>query len=330
MARKKITTIEEETERPELDAPELERPSMSAPALEMSAAERIEEIRRRGELDEVTSRIYKINAVNSREFVGKVEDVIDEDYIAENYGAGKYLVIYAYKESGVWRSTTRTFAISSAYRAKTAAPVQAAAPVQNNPLGAILGGLTAEKIAGIVAAVQGLKAIFAPPPPPVDMTELIKALAAPRQNVGDAVLIKALEGVNRPAVQPPAAPSIIQQIKDLQQVKELLGAENEQTGDNMNFIIEQGLKLLPALLQKNAGNFNATGAAVKDNPIISGLIEKDPELLADFCGAVKDKYGEQAARDLAAGYGYALDAEPAAAIEQVTTEQQGAPAPAQG
>lgn len=310
MARKKITTIEEETTGA-IPPPYVE------PAAEIdeeegegeSVAERLADLIEQTNADCI-SRIYKEDlrkgATGPREFLERVDAFCDEEFLAENYGPGRYVIRYEYKYKGERKKNTIPFVISGDYRPKQAAPVTVQAAPQTDAMGAFLGNLTAERIAGIMAAVQGLKAIFAPPPPPVDMTELIKALAAPRQNVGDAVLIKALEGVNRPAPTP--APSLLQQIKELNEVKEMLGAEDSAGGnDSMDKFVNLGLSMLPALLQRNGGNYAAAGAAVKENPFINGLIEKDPELLGRFCAATADKYGEQAARDLAAGFGYSYE-----------------------
>jgi hypothetical protein len=132
--------------------------------------------------------------------------------------------------------------------------------------------------------------------------------------------------MSRPAPAPVAAPSILQQIKDIQAVKELLNDSAESAGgnDTMNMIVNAGLKMLPAILAQHGGNYQQAGAAVRDNPLISGMIEKDPELLGEFCAAVRDKYGAQAARDLAAGYGYDFGEETPAQAPQIetTTEQQ--------
>lgn len=310
MARKKITTIEETeaaTTPPQYELPgEIDDDLGSE---EQSVAERLADLMEATGADCI-SRIYKEDyrqqGRGPREFLERVDNFVDEEYIAENYGGGRYVIRYEWKENGQRKKTTIPFIISGDYRAKNAAPV----PVQGTPktdaLGAFLGNLTAEKIGGIMAAIQGIKAIFAPPPPPVDMTELIKALAAPRQNIGDAVLIKALEGVNRPAPAP--APSLLEQIKQINEVKDILGAENSAGGnDTMDKFINMGLSMLPALLQRNGGNYQAAGAAVKENPFINSLIEKDPELLSRFCAATENKYGEQAARDLAAGFGYTYE-----------------------
>lgn len=321
MARKKITTIEEEAENA-ITAPFV---TLGDDSAEEMAGEGSSVAERLADLIEATnaeciSRIYREDLRSGRgprEFLERVDAFCDEEYLAENYGGGRYVIRYEYKENGQRKKTSIPFVISGDYRPKNTAlaPVQGMAKM--DAISAFFGNLTAEKVGGIMAAIQGIKAIFAPPPPPVDMTELIKALAAPRQNIGDAVLIKALEGVNRPAQAP--APSILQQIKEINEVKEILGASDDAGGnDSMDKFINMGLSMLPALLQRNGGNYQAAGAAVKDNPFINSLIEKDPDLLARFCEATRDKYGEQAARDLAAGFGWSYET---AAQEQAATQQ---------
>lgn len=294
---------------------------------EMTASERIAEIKARGEIQGVISRIYSITN-KGREFVGKYDDIAEDDYLAEKYGPGKYIVFYIYRDKEGRRvQTSENFNISELYRGSRYNVPAQVVHAPGGTLGGFLENITAEKVAGIMAAVQGLKAIFAPPPPPVDMTELIKALAAPKQNIGDAVLIKAME-MTRPAPAPVAAPSMLQQIKDIQAVKELLNDSAEGAGgnDTMNTLVNVGLKMLPAILAQHGGNYQQAGASVRDNPLISGMIEKDPELLGEFCAAVRDKYGAQAARELAAGYGYDFGEETPAQTPQIeTTTEQAAP-----
>lgn len=328
MARPKKTLIEETPviETPVIQTEETEE-AEAREVYELSASERIAEIKARGEIQGVTSRIYAITN-KGREFVGKHDDIAEDDYLAEKYGPGKYMVFYIYRDKDGHRvQTSENFNISELYRGtRDNVPAQAAR-ANGGTLGGFLENITAEKVAGIMAAVQGLKAIFAPPPPPVDMTELIKALAAPKQNIGDAVLIKAME-MSRPAPAPVATPSMLQQIKDIQAVKELLNDSAESAGgnDTMNMLVNAGLKMLPAILAQHGGNYQQAGAAVRDNPLISGMIEKDPELLGEFCAAVRDKYGADAARDLAAGYGYDFGEEtPAQAPQIETTTEQAAP-----
>lgn len=332
MARPKKQIIDETPviETPVIETEETEE-AEAREVYEMTASERIAEIKARGEIQGVISRIYSITS-KGREFVGKYEDIAEDDYLAEKYGPGKYMVFYIYRDKEGRRvQTSENFNISELYRGtRDNVPAQGT----RSPAG-ILGGflenITAEKVAGIMAAVQGLKAIFAPPPPPVDMTELIKALAAPKQNIGDAVLIKAME-MTRPAPAPVAAPSMLQQIKDIQAVKELLNDSAEGAGgnDTMNMLVNAGLKMLPAILAQHGGNYQQAGAAVRDNPLISGFVEKDPELLGEFCAAVRDKYGAQAAKDLAAGYGYDFGEETPAQAPQIETTTEQAAATAAG
>lgn len=328
MARPRKQIIEE---TPVIETPVVENEETEGAegreVYELTASERIAEIKARGEIQGVKSRIYAVTS-KGREFVGTHDDIAEDDFLAEKYGPGKYLVFYIYRDKDGKRvQTSESFNISELYRGtRDNVPAQAA-HAHGVTLGGFLENITAEKVAGIMAAVQGLKAIFAPPPPPVDMTELIKALAAPKQNIGDAVLIKAME-MTRPAPQPVAAPSMLQQIKDIQAVKELLNDSAESAGgnDTMNMIVNAGLKMLPAILAQHGGNYQQAGAAVRDNPLISGFVEKDPELLGEFCAAVRDKYGAQAARDLAAGYGFTFDEEtPAQAPQIEATTEQAAP-----
>lgn len=332
MARPKKTLIEE---TPVIETPVIENEETEEEAgevYELTASEKVAEIKARGEIQGVVSRIYAITS-KGREFVKKYDDIADDDYLAEKFGPGRYMVFYIYRDKEGRRvQKSENFNISELYMgARDNVPANAARAPAGGFLGGFLENITAEKVAGIMAAVQGLKAIFAPPPPPVDMTELIKALAAPKQNIGDAVLIKAME-MTRPAPAPVAAPSMLQQIKDIQAVKELLNDSAEGAGgnDTMNMLVNAGLKMLPAILAQHGGNYQQAGAAVRDNPLISGFIEKDPELLGEFCAAVRDKYGAQAARDLAAGYGFTFDEETPAQAPQIetttTTTEQAAPA----
>ena len=326
--------INEETpaiETPVIETEETEE-AEGREVYELTASEKVAEIKARGEIQGVISRIYAITS-KGREFVGKYDDIADDDYLAEKYGPGKYMVFYIYRDKEGRRvQKSENFNISELYRGtRDNVPANAARAPAGGFLGGFLEGMTAEKVAGVVAAIQGLKAIFAPPPPPVDMTELIKALAAPKQNVGDAVLIKAME-MTRPAPSTVAAPSMLQQIKDIQAVKELLNDSAASAGgnDTMDMIINAGLKMLPAILAQHGGNYQQAGAAVRDNPLISGFVEKDPELLGEFCAAVRDKYGAQAARDLAGGYGFTFDETTPAEAPQIETTTEQAAAPAAG
>lgn len=328
MARtRKITTIEEQPDGEELE--QAAGVEVVQDDIEQTVAERLAEyVNANG--SECVSRIYREDRRNPsalREFLERVDEFVEEEYIAEKWGGGRYVVRYQYRDkTGARKSTSLSFAISDSYRGPTAAQtVQTTADKKENFIGAFLKDLTAEKVAGVVALIEGVKKVFAPQ---VDMTELLKIAAAPRQPAfSEAIVMKAMEQVNRPAA--PAQQSILAQIKEIQQVKELLGVEeNAERGDTMNTILEQGVKLLPLLLAKNGGNYRATGADVKNIPQVTEMIDKDPELVKEFLDAVAEnpKYGLQAAQQLAEGFGYTYEAAAAGDVqEQAITNEAGAP-----
>lgn len=266
---------------------------------------------------ECVSRIYREDRRNpsqAREFLERVDNFVEEEYLADKWGGGSYVVRYQYKgNDGVRKSTSLSFRISDMYKgANAAAPTVAAPAPKSGLLGAFLQDLTGEKVAGLVALVEGVKKIFAPS---IDMTEVLKIAAAPRTpTIGEAVVLKALEGVNKPAQVSTPAPSIIAQIKEVAQIKELLGNNEDENrgGDDMSFIAKFALNLLPEILKKNNNNYEAAGASVKDNPAVVAALRDDPELAGEFLNAVanSEKYGVEAAKKLALGFGYEFEPAP--------------------
>ena len=199
--------------------------------------------------------------------------------------------------------------IADDYGRERAAPVPQQAPT----ISGLLGGLTSEKITAGVMLLKTVRDILAPPAPPVDLTRLIEVFAANNkaQTVSDAVMIKAMDSLQ----QQKSGASISQQLQDLKAIRELANDVNtneSESGDTMDFI-KMGLSLLPALLQKQNGDFRATGAAVKDNALINTLISDNPDLATKFFESAAAKYGVEQAKQLAAGFGYN--------IEQENTEQ---------
>lgn len=273
---------------------------------------------------ECVSRIYREDRRNpsqAREFLERVDNFVEEEYLADKWGGGSYVVRYQYKgNDGVRKSTSLSFRISDMYKGANAAPPTVAAPApKTGLLGAFLQDLTAEKVAGMVALVEGVKKIFAPS---IDMTEVLKIAAAPRTpSIGEAVVLKALEGVNKPAqVVATPAPSIIAQIKEVAQIKELLGNNNEDEdrgGDEMSVLAKMALNILPEILKKNNNNYEAAGAAVKDNPAVIAALRDDPEIAGEFLNAVANSknYGVEAAKKLALGFGYEFEPAPEQAAD---------------
>lgn len=310
MARNKktTTTVEEiETQPAAENSPEL------APG-QLSIAERLAQIID-PENDELFCRIYRQTGPAQkpiREFIERVDGIlVDDEYIAEKYGGGSYLVRYVYRENEVLKNTSGVFNISEEYRPKKSTGVVVERPEQKNPLASFLEGLNAEKVGGLIAAIEGVRKIFAPPPPPVDFTRLMEVMIANKQqSVGDAVLIEALKGAQRTPQQPL---NLLEQVRQLQEVKQLIKDEPQQIaeededddekGGPMNVLIKTALGMLPAFLAQNNNNFEATGAQFKDNAYIKNLLAKSPDLASDFVEAARQEYGDQKAQELARGFG---------------------------
>ena len=71
----------------------------------------------------------------------------------------------------------------------------------------------------------------------------------------------------------------------------------------MDFI-KTALSMLPAFLKQNNGDFGATGAQFRENPLVNNLLASDPGLAEKFITAARDKFGEEQAKQLAEGFGY--------------------------
>ena len=270
---------------------------------------------------EVYGRIYRIisplESVGrpAREFVGKVEERVDEDYIGRIFGPGRYNIHYRVTRSdGSKFERDETFNIGQEYAKKDAPqqPVKQAAPSLGGlDLGAVLGGLTVEKITAIGAGLKLIKDFLAPPPPPpaVDVAKLLEIFAANNrpQPVSDALLIQAMQSLQKTN----AAPSLIQQMRELKEAKEILTdemgtAENDGEGGQMSFLIEQAFKYLPSLLAANKQDFRATGAQARELPMVAGIIRNNPDLATEFINRAAQQYGRENAQQLAAGFGLQL------------------------
>lgn len=273
---------------------------------------------------EVYGRIYRIisplESVGrpAREFVGKVEERVDEDYIGRIFGPGRYNIHYRVTRSdGSKFERDETFNIGQEYAKKdaTQAPVkQAAAPTFGGlDLGAVLGGLTVEKITAIGAAVKMFREFIAPPQQPqIDVTKLLEIIAANNrpQSISDAVLIQAMQSLQKQNTPP----SLLQQMRELKEIKETLkdetADETDGEGGQMSFLLEQAFKYLPSLLAANKNNFQATGAQVRENPMVAGLIRNNPDLAQEFIERAALTYGRENAESLARGFGLQLTPAP--------------------
>lgn len=273
---------------------------------------------------EVEGKVYRIiqpegAGRETRECVGKVFELVDDDYIGRKFGGGLYVVRYKITlSSGKIERRDKRYRISSTYNQKTDS-------AQTNGdsfamLSGILGGLSVEKIAVFSAAVEAMKKIFAPPPPPpqIDVVKLLDVLtrnqqAAAPSPVSDQIAMKALEQMNKPV----KVPTLAEQMKQFKEMQEIFNQptqvvegdeeegeeEEDEEGDDMDFIVKQALKLFPAFLEKNGGDYAKAGAAAAANPAIAGIIGSDPELLAKFKAVAAEHYGAENAEALAKGFG---------------------------
>lgn len=283
---------------------------------------------------EVYGRIYRIisplESVGrpAREFVGKVEERVDEDYIGRIFGPGRYNIHYRVTRSdGSKFERDETFNIGQEYAKKDATqqPVkQATAPTfAGLDLGAVLGGLTVEKITAIGAAVKMFRDFIAPPQQPqIDVTKLLEIIAANNrpQSISDTVLIQAMQSLQKQNTPP----SLIQQMRELKEIKETLkdetADETDGEGGQMSFLLEQAFKYLPSLLAANKNNFQATGAQARELPMVAGIIRNNPDLAQEFIERAALTYGRENAESLARGFGLQLTPAP---VQQQQESSQG-------
>lgn len=286
------------------------------------------------------SRVYR-QSQNSKggqplnEFLERVNGVlVDEDWLQENYGGGRFFVRYTYRKGGVISNNSTTFAIAGTQQ--LAGVPQASR--SGGMLEHFLNNLTEDKIAGICGAVAAVKKLFEPPKPAVDATEILKAvLMREKPQISEALIMKAIEGANRP--QPQASP--LELVQQAEQIKALVqkgapavvaGEEDDDDKEEgtVTNLIEKGLKLLPMFLNMNGGNFEKTGAAFRDNEDLKKLIVDDPQLADNFVAAARAKYGDEKAQALARGFGLDIQyVAPEPEEQQQLTQQTAAPAAAQ-
>ena len=265
----------------------------------------------------------------SFEFVGKLDRIVDEDFIGSNFGGGRYKLRYRVKTPRGILPKDVIYNIGSNYdkfvkmaTPNTIAPasIEARSDSSKGFLNSLLDGMTPEKITVIEMAITAFRKIFAPPPPPPapDILQIIQAVTALTNNnkpsFSDAVVIKAMDSINAQQQAAARASSPLQQFKELMQLKDAITSgetENQNGGDNMEFIIKMATAILPELLKKHNNNYRAVGAEAAASPFVKNLIGNDPGLAKVFFEKAVLKYGPQKAAELAAGFGYNIQQSPA-------------------
>lgn len=273
---------------------------------------------------ELHARIYRVQkAANGkgRVFVGALDDYADEEYIADQYGGGTYLICYTWKENGRTQRTTTQMTIAEEYGREKSAPVE-----NKSLFSRIFGdGFSSDDLAAGIGLLKTVRDLIAPPQPQIDIPALITALNSNKgPSVSDSVMIAAMDSLKAQNNKN----SISQQIQDLKALKELtgdssgvLGGEEEEGADNMDFLIKTGLKLLPDLLQAKNGNFQAAGEEARKNATINALLLENHDLAQKFFEAAAAKYGDSAAQQLAEGFGFNITRQQPAA--QISAENKG-------
>lgn len=283
---------------------------------------------------EIRARIYRVTenerGRDTQEYCGAFKGIVDEEKIGRSYGAGKFRVYYDWKNNaGERKQTTRAVNIGREFAGAAVEDRPKPTPEEKAPafsLSSIISGLTVEKVTAIIAAVEGIKKLLTPTPQPqtdlVKLLEVVNAMKPQGQTVSDAIVLKAMD-LQKPAER---RQTLAEQLRELQDAKETINAltegANENGGDNMNMWLKMGLEMLPVLLKTNGGNYQAAGAAAREIPKVNEMIANDPDLAQEFISAVAVKYGDAAAAELAAGFGYQMTREQ---IPQETAAEETTP-----
>lgn len=297
---------------------------------------KLDELRELGDKSnggETYGRVYRLTMPGveggrpSAEFIGVVEDVVDEEYIGRRFGGGDYKLRFRFvKKDKTVEKRDVIFHISRTYdkyakpqEPRTEATVMHQAPASLAGQGTMAGGVLealkgfniGEAVASFGIAIKTIRELFPRPKEP-DYMRLFEIMAGNmnKQTMSDAVVIKAMDMQQ----QQQRAQSPLSQLKELREIKNFFKEEtenqNENSGDDMSFYIKMALEYLPMLLKQYNNNFQAVGAKVKDNPLVSNLIKNDPDLAREFIQRARDVYGIDNARALAAGFGYQMDIKP--------------------
>ena len=271
---------------------------------------------------EINGRVYRINSPKdcigrpTFEAVAKVSEIVDEDWIGRNFGGGQYRIKYTINDGTQKAIKQVNYNIGHEYDKflnNNMLSPNAQAPAKESAIGlpnigGFLGSLTVEKITAIGAAVKMFRDLIAPPPPPqMDFTKVLEIIAASTQknSVSDAIVIESLKSMKQQAAAPQN--SISQVLNEYKNIKEILDEQKDEKedGDDMSFLLEQAFKYLPLLLKKNNNDYRAVGVEAANNPMIQSVINSNEELAKKFFEVAAEKYGEENANKLAAGFGYA-------------------------
>lgn len=311
--------------------PKQENKVSSPDSLDVMDAElsKIQELGEKNQSVKISGRIYRLfaatDAVGGRpiaQFVGKVDEVVDEDFVGRHFGGGKFKVRFTITaQNGATEQRDVIYNIDETYNKylKEVPTPPAPAPLPTPPahekessggmLDKFLSRFTPDNVAAFGLAVKTIRELFPQRPQP-DYMELMKIIAANSNKpaFSDSVVMKAMEMQQ----QQQRAQSPISQLKELREIKEFFKeeiTENQDDGETMNWI-KTAFELLPVLLQKTNNNFQAAGQQARQIPLVNKLIANDPELATAFINRARQQYGDANARALARGFGYEMNVKP--------------------
>ena len=297
---------------------------------------KLDELRELGDKSnggETYGRVYRLTLPGveggrpAAEFIGVVDDVVDEEYIGRRFGGGDYKIRFRFvKKDKTVEKRDVIFHISRTYdkyakpqeqrpEATVAPqpPATLAAPgiTAVGVLEALKGFKIGEAIASFGIAIKTLRELFPRPKEP-DYFELFKIIASNnnKTSVSDAIVIKAMENMN--AQTRPQSP--LSQLRELGEMFEFFKDKittpenhNDNDGENMSSIIKMAIDYLPLLLHKNNNNFREAGQQARQFPMVENLIKSDPKLAKQFIERARKLYGDANARALANGFGYQME-----------------------
>lgn len=311
---------------------------------------KLDELRELGDKSnggETYGRVYRLTMPGveggrpAAEFIGVVDDVVDEECIGRRFGGGDYKLRFRFvKKDKTVEKRDVIFHISRTYdkyanpqeprqEASVApqAPSTLAAPgtTAGGVLEALKGFNIGEAIASFGIAIKTLRELFPRPKEP-DYFELFKIMAANnnKSSVSDAIVIKAMENMN--AQTRPQSP--LSQLRELGEMFEFFKDKitpenhNDNDGENMSMILKMAIDYLPLLLKQNNNNFKTAGQQARQFPMVETLIKNDPGLAKQFIERARAIYGDANARALANGFGYQMDIIPPGKLPENPEENQ--------
>lgn len=287
----------------------------------------------RGGLDaggELIGYVYRINQDKSRTALPPVNEFLMDADFGLIHGPGSYNVSYfqrtdsnnvlkplktiSYKIGREFIELHKNFCAENnipCYLIENNSPV-------NGPQTGLINYLDSDKLKAAAGFLGALKLILAPEGGAgsnlniilEQNKELIKNLAAPRENISESIVNQAFKMLAAPNArnEQPQQLDIFEQAKNFKAMKDLFSDETKSEADPAdtmhNKMIEKAMENLPALLDLFKGHIpSAAKHLKKSKPFEAAALRLNPKLQADFYSAISAKFGTAAAQIWAKEYG---------------------------